>query len=227
MNSPYSDINLLVPTPWNTKAFGIPTYEIQSLSEEILKNTIQKPGHYSIHISPQTSKKLLHQFGFYYVDTLIEPFCRQRDFIPYEHPQVTLSSEIKIEDFRSICHGAFKGRFHRDFNIDSKLADSRYNVWLEQFFQERRILGIYFENDPAAFMGYQDDKIQLYASNKQYRSRGFGKFLLGAACQWLLNKKYTEISSSTSISNIPSMNVYIALGFRFRNPSDIYHRLTI
>jgi hypothetical protein len=44
-------------------------------------------------------------------------------------------------------------------------------------------------------------------------------------CADLASQGAGEITSSISAANIPALRLYAALGFRFRNPVDVYHRV--
>lgn len=189
-----------------------------------MKKALKLKGHFTVRVDPLSSKKFLHEYGFYYCDTLIEPYCRQSDFKYCKHDDVKLSRSANIEDLVAISHGAFYGRFHRDFNIDKRLADLRYDTWLRQLYDAGNVFSIMFDNVVAAFFGYSANKIVLHAMAKKYRGKGLAKYLWSAACKELFAMGHGEIASSISISNIPAVNLYRSLGFKFRNPLDVYHR---
>jgi hypothetical protein len=44
-------------------------------------------------------------------------------------------------------------------------------------------------------------------------------------CADLARQGARELTSSISATNLAAANLYRALGFRFRNPIDIYHRV--
>ncbi|MEX0267937.1 hypothetical protein AB3R30_02225 [Leptolyngbyaceae cyanobacterium UHCC 1019] len=118
-------------TPWDARALGLNTFEISTCSEEVLRLIVQNgvPGHYTVRVDPLSSKKVLHECGFYYCDTLIEPFCTSESFIDFQNDSVHLSKSTPVEDLISISANAFfNGRFHRDFNIDKNLADFKIYI---------------------------------------------------------------------------------------------------
>ena len=109
---------LIQPTPWDTTAFGLPTWELTEYSEMALQQAVITPGHYTLKVDPLADKRLLHEYGFYYCDTLIEPCCNATRLRAVQHPAATISKEVSAEQILAICHGAFThGRFHRDFNL--------------------------------------------------------------------------------------------------------------
>lgn len=67
----------------------------------------------------------------------------------------------------------------------------------------------------------------LHALSENYREKGLSKYLWTAACKELFSMGHPEIITSISVSNVSVLNLYISLGFSFRNPLDIYHLLNI
>lgn len=218
----------LKQTPWDQRAFGIETFEILDPSDEVLRAIVQanQPGHYTAKVDPLASKQALHNCGFYYCDTLIEPFCTQGSLVKFRKAGISLTHAVSLSGLRAICNGAFMhGRFHRDFNIDSSLADLRYSLWLEDLYDANAIFGLKYHGDLAGFWAFSHNRIVLHALSERYRGLGLSKYFWSLACQELFNQNCPEISSSISVSNAPAINLYISLGFKFRNQLDIYHLL--
>ena len=177
-----------------------------------------------MRVDPLSSKKVLFECRFYYCDTLIEPFCTAESFIDFQHDSVHLSKSTPVEDLISISANAFfNGRFHRDFNIDKNLADLRYTLWLKDLHQTKNIFGLIYYKELAGFWGYSENKIVLHALGSDYRGKGLAKYFWSAACRELFQQGHSELISSISFSNTPALNLYISLGFRFRNSYDLYH----
>jgi len=214
----------IVETPWDSRVFGIPTFEITSLSKEVLKEIKEIPGHYTIKVDPLSSKKPLHDHGFYFCDTLLEPYCLREKFVAYEDSAVRISRSAKLEDLIAIAHGAFAhGRFHRDFNVDRNLADLRYDRWLQDLYDSGNVLGLLYNDKPAGFWGVSGNKMVLHALSKPHRGTGLAKYLWTPVCEELFNEGHQEIVSSISATNVAMLNTHTSLGFKFRKPLDIYH----
>ena len=213
-------------TPWDAKVFGMKTYEITSLSEDVIEEIQKLQGHFTVRVDPLSSKKILHDNGFYYCDTLIEPFCTPDRFVAHDDPSVSVSRTVAEKDLMEIAHGVFvHGRFHRDFQMRRELADLRYDVWLKQLHASGNVMGLMYERELAGFFGLDESKIVLHAVGDKYRGKGLTKYLWSAGCKDLFQSGHEEISSSISAANAAILNVYASLGFRFKNPLDIYHRL--
>ncbi len=212
---------------WDSIPFGRDCYDITVLDESALRAAAAQPGHYSIKVEPLASKALLHEYGFYYCDTLLEPYCSADRFTGHRDPRASVSGDTKLEDLLPICHGAFEhGRFHRDFNLAKAQADLRYDNWLRQIHAAGGARGLFFDGELAGFMAIDGRRLVLHAMAEKYRGRGIAKFLWTAVCDELFAQGHGEVSSSISASNLAAANLYLTLGFRLRHPVDVYHRWT-
>ncbi len=213
-------------TPWDKAVFGMPTFEITGLAEEDFALALHQPGHYTVKIDPLADKRMLHECGFYYCDTLIEPHCTREEFRFFEHEDFRAMPGASMAALLEICHGAFShGRFHRDFNLDRDLADLRYDRWLESLHNEGRVLGLYRKEELAGFVAFSGSCLVLHAMGQNFRGRGYGKYLWSAACKEIFGRGVAEITSSISASNLAALNLYASLGFRFGKAVDVYHLL--
>lgn len=218
---------LIKPTPWDTAALGMPTWELCEYSEAALQEAAQTKGHHTLKVDPLSDKGLLHQYGFYYCDTLVEPYCKATRLHSCLHPDATVCKEIDEQQVMAICHGAFEhGRFHRDFNLPRAAADLRYDNWLKQLLDAKQVYGLFWRGELAGFIAYSGNNLLLHAVAEVYRGRGLSKYWWSAVCGDLLAADCDEVKSSISAGNLAVLNLYISLGFSFTHPQDIYHRLT-
>lgn len=216
----------LTATPWDLRTLRIPTWEVTTVTAAVLDELESHPGHYTVKVDPLADKGLLHRYGFYYCDTLLEPFADRKRFVDCVDGQVSLDHQPPREAILHIAHGAFRhGRFHRDFNLDPALADLRYDRWIEDLLDEGNCCGIGYGERLAAFVGYRGNKLVLHAVAEEFQGRGLAKFLWSRMIRELFEQGHDEICSSVSAANLAIVNLYATLGFRFRHPLDIYHRL--
>lgn len=217
---------LIKTTPWDTAAFGIPTWELREYSSAALNQAAQTAGHHTLRVDPLADKRLLHEYGFYYCDTLIEPHCNAARLRATQHSEAGISKDFDVEQALEICHGAFAhGRFHRDFNLAREAADLRYDKWLKQLIDEQHVYGLFWQGELAGFIGHSGNNLVLHALAEQYRGKGMSKYWWSAVCSELLVFGHGEVTSSISSTNLAVLNLYASLGFSFKNPQDIYHRL--
>ncbi|MFC0612276.1 GNAT family N-acetyltransferase [Scopulibacillus daqui] len=216
----------VVKTPWDQRVFGFDTYEIRRVSEDILSSLDQINGHFTVKVSPLDSKALLHRHGFYYCDTLIEPYGTSSCFCPFFEPGISISDNIDLEELVPMCFNAFRfDRFHRDFHIDPNQADQRYANWLRDIHRYGHVFALRLGQTTAGFFACVDERILLHALHEDFRGKGLAKYFWSAACQYLFSLGCKELVSSISAANVAIMNVYHRLGFSFRNPVDIYHKV--
>lgn len=216
----------LIPTPWDQNILGIPTWEVIRPDEEVLNEIGAYPGHYTVKTDPLASSAQLHRYGFYYCDTLIEPYVDRSRFVDCPHTQVVLDTAPDRSSILRISHGAFQyGRFYRDFNINLALADQRYDQWTSQLCDKGMVFGLLFEGKLAAFIGFSENRLVLHAVDAAFQGQGLSKYLWSRACSELFARGHDELCSSVSAANLAVVNLYASLGFRFRNPIAVYHRL--
>jgi GNAT superfamily N-acetyltransferase len=214
------------PTPWDAAVFAVPTFELADAGEQTLQMAITQPGHYTVKVDPLACKKALHDYGFYYCDTLIEPYCPKAQFKAFVHAEVSISKAVTFAQVQPICHGAFAhGRFQRDFNLDRVKADLRYDNWLAALLAEDKVYGVFFRGDLAGFIAVDGNILVLHALSAAYRGQGLSKYFWTAVCQACF-ADLEVLKSSISATNIPALNLYASLGFQFSHPVDVYHRLT-
>jgi len=217
---------LLRPTPWDSAVFGLPTFELKEASASALQAAGQKRGHYTVKVDPLSDKQLLHEHGFYYCDTLIEPFCDRSRFVRHASPDVTIDTHAALEQILPICDRNFAfGRFHRDFNLDHEAADRRYRQWLTQLHAKGSAVGLLYRDEVVGFIAHEGGSLLLHAIAPAWQGKGLAKYGWSLVCEQLFANGQEEIRSSVSAGNVAVLNLYASLGFRFRHPVDIYHRL--
>ena len=221
---------LLKPSPWDEAAFGFAAWELSEYSAAALRAADATPGHQTIKLDPLADKGALQQHGFYYTDTLLETAATpaQLRALPPQRDLAALSIAREFDPAQAlaICHGAFAhGRFHRDFQIERQAAERRYDNWLRQLIAAGRVYGLFADGVLAGFIGYSGKMLMLHAVAPQYRGKGYAKYWWRLAIDDLFTQGHAEITSSISAANLAVLNLYASLGFSFRHPQDIYHRL--
>ncbi len=222
-----ADASPIEPTPWDTAALGVPCFELRDPGEATLARAAREPGHYTVRVDPLAPKRLLHEHGFYYCDTLLEPHCTPERFAARPSPEAGIARAPALDGVLAICHGAFAhDRFHRDFNVPRTGADARYDRWLVQLHAAGRVRGLLHGGELAGFAAVVGGKLVLHALAERFRGRGLAPGLWTALCRELFAAGEPEVTSSVSAANLAVLNLYAGLGFRFRGPLDLYHRVT-
>ena len=86
---------------------GCPTFELCDVHPATLQRACQQPGHYTVSVAPLACTQALHSHGFYYCDTLIEPYCRPDWLLEHPHPEVGLLPQPPLSELLAIAHDAF------------------------------------------------------------------------------------------------------------------------
>lgn len=216
-------------SPWDNNAFNIDCYSIDKLDQYALEFMSINKGHYSIRIDPLADKMILHDNGFYYCDTLLEPYCTRERLIAFcDNQRIAVEKKCDLNTLLQICDGAFAhGRFHRDFNISKTSANQRYNSWLSELCSCGNVYQLKFNHSICGFIAVNSNSLVLHALSKEVRGLGLSKFFWTIVCQDLFNSGVTEIISSISATNTAVLNLYARLGFKFRKPTDIYHKVVL
>ena len=189
---------------------------------------VRTPGHHSIRVSSLADKALLHEYGFYYCDTLLRPVCRASRLRVTMHTSATISEIYVPEELLSICRTAFShGRFHRDFNVTRGKADTRYERWLAQLIDSRQAYALLWDGSVAGFIAWSGCDLVLHAVAEEFRGKGLSKYWWSAVCREMVAKGCEHLASSVSAANVAALNMYSSLGFVLAEPVDLYHRLTL
>jgi RimJ/RimL family protein N-acetyltransferase len=217
----------LRPTPWDRRNFYVNTYELAEDSEAALEVTNETEGHFTLKVEPSRNTEKLNKYGFYYVDTLIEPVCQREKLHTFSKEGIELSSEFDRDEVLAIAKNSFKdGRFHRDFHIPDFMADRRYMNWVNDLITKDMIVGLYYKGELAGFYGCARNKVLLLAIKDDFRNKGLAKpFTSQAAFEQFEQGDYQTLITSISASNIASLNLFLSLGFRPQNTIDVYHKL--
>ena len=216
---------LIERTPWDSAALGHDAFELAAASAAAVAQ-VRAPGHYTVRVDPLADARILHEHGFYYCDTLIEPHCAAGQMVRFAHEAAGCDRSPALDPLLAICRGAFRhGRFHRDFNVERRVADLRYETWLGTLHAAGKVYGLEWEGATAGFIACEGGKLVLHALGEQHRGRGIAKYLWSAVCADLVRAGARELTSSVSAANAAALSLYATLGFRFRNPTDVYHRV--
>jgi GNAT superfamily N-acetyltransferase len=220
------DDGLIEATPWDERALGMPTFEVKRVTPEAMALVARTPGHHTAKVDPLASKRLLHESGFHYCDTLLEPHCARGELIEHPRAGISISNRVPLEPLIAIAHGAFAhDRFHRDFDVPAAAADARYDNWLAAMHGAGQVYGITVDGALAAFIALVGPRLVLHAVARERRGQGLAKAMWSAACREFFDRGGLDhLESSISAANLAAVNLYASLGFRFAKAVDVYHR---
>lgn len=210
--------------PWDSESLGVECFELNKFRAQDLFGL--KPGHYTVKVDPLSDKKALHEAGFYYCDTLLNTYCNRDSFRPFYDDQAALTCNLSAEALNDMCCEAFlHGRFHRDFEIPLEAAELRYLNWAKGLLHAGKITGFVYNGEIAGFVAIESSHLMLHAMTAGMRGRGIAKYFWTLVCEREFEQGANEITSSISAANMPIVNLYTRLGFGFRTPKDVYHKV--
>lgn len=119
-------------------------------------------------------------------------------------------------------------RFHLDHRVSNEIANKVKELWVGNFFAGQRGTHMVLAKDGDRIIGFlqilaQEEQyiIDLIAVTKDYRKQGIAKNLIQFANANLDNIK--SVIVGTQIANMPSINLYEKLGFRFKSAKYVFH----
>lgn len=122
-----------------------------------------------------------------------------------------------------------KSRFYKDPNFRA-YAKNLYRLWVENaiFHQYAdKYFFAYINNIPRGVIVLKRKKkkmiVDLFGVHKDFRRRGIGTSLLGAAQSWSLGKKFNTVYVPTQQDNTTALLVYHKYGFRYSEEVNIFH----
>ncbi|ASK62590.1 GNAT family N-acetyltransferase [Virgibacillus phasianinus] len=218
--------NYLQETPWDKRNFNMNTYELTASTESALEETVDKQGHFTLKVNPLDNPEMLLKYGFYYMDTLIEPVCKKDDLRLFVRDGTSISTEYDPSEIIQIADEAFMhGRFHRDFNIPNDQADKRYVNWVKDLMEAKKVFSLLYEDQIAGFYAFEEDKVLLMGMKEEFRSKGLAKSFVSQGCFEQIKFGHSQLRTSISAANVASLNLFQSLGFKLKNTVDVYHKI--
>jgi RimJ/RimL family protein N-acetyltransferase len=124
---------------------------------------------------------------------------------------------------RDMATRAFRhGRLHQDPRIDPRLGDRRYGKWLDNAFasSHQRVLTCALDGQIVGFFVVENREQghrfwSLNGLAPGWEGQGLGKRVWRSMLNWHRAEGVHTISTSISSHNVPVLNLYARLGFRF------------
>jgi hypothetical protein len=239
--------------PWDCEAFGFPVGRIALASNAPgdsdifgLRASIQewtatsnvRLVSVSVPAAASAWMQALHQLDFVCIDTSLSVkmtalSARRKAIRSVDLRPADMLDRCGLE---SLAESVFEfGRYHRDTRFPRYLANRRFRNWVSNALH-RPNFGEHFLvagpiGDPSAFLFYSvEDNVADWHLAGISRGRSDvtpGPMLFSGALDHMESLSVRCVSSVISPSNVPVLNIYSALGFRFFEPSFIYHLIPL
>jgi len=193
--------------------------------------------------------ELLEGCGFVFVESTIDPYCvlgRNEVLARFcEAPGSVLPRRFSVAELAlealncadegvrgavlAIAEESFVAdRFHVDHKCPAEQAGKRFRYWVEDLLQagSNVFLGLRHRGTLAGFFITKEGHLILAGFARAYAGSGLGDYFWLGVLQRLQEKGVDAVHTRISMNNVPVVNLYARLGFKFRNPAAVFHYWT-
>lgn len=223
----------------------------EDILEDQIKGRIGKYG--AIFVSARVPKKsmsaipVLQACRFYVVEGVLSPVANLSDnpvlrafletpsrFLPrrFRESDVQFVSldrcdaNKKRDTIVGMAEQSFSDdRFHMDFRCPAGLASRRFAFWVGDLLQDEQVRFdlLLVNGEPGGFMARKKDKLVLAGFSKKYVRSGLGEYLWLSSLREMFDAGMQHVSTLISLNNVPVLNLYSRLGFKFRDVQYTFH----
>lgn len=224
---------MILKDEWLSEIFGYGVYQVEDETGEVAIPRHEPPAFFYAKV-PTSKVSQLRQYcrsGAYVVDTAIT-FARPPD---KGMARLRVGGEVAAAEpeyydaILSIADTFCWSRFHQDPLIPNEIANDIKRAWIGNYFAGRRgekVIVAIEQDKPVGFLAVMpgsngDDRvIDLIATHPDYRERGIGKRLVAA---FIASYPWSTLRVGTQASNVQSLRLYEACGFRIESTAYVLH----
>ena len=235
-------------TPWDTECFGFTVAQIdvftclnshithsdlQSFFQWLDQNDIQFVS-CRLPYNRLEESMLLESSGFRFVETALHPYLNLPD--PRYQDTDDFSIELATQDDLAImediaAHAFTHGRIHADPRLGTTLGNKRYSRWVRNTLShpsQQLIKITNKEHDIIALFITEISSDQsmywhLTTIAPQFQGQGYGWSIWRAMLSRHSQEGMRSVRTTITAGNVPVLNLYSKLGFRFLPPEMTYH----
>ena len=175
--------------------------------------------------------KILSQNNFIFIETLFKPeLILKNKFKCNSQVKIEEAVEKDMKELKKIAATSFvKDRFHFDKRFNKKVGGNRYSFWVENAFLNKNLFLFKITLDKE-ILGFfilecsQKRNVYWHLTAVKDKFKGLGYDIWKS----FLNKHYDEgilkVQTAISSNNIPAMNLYSKLSFKFSGGLNTYHK---
>jgi RimJ/RimL family protein N-acetyltransferase len=175
----------------------------------------------------------LEENGFHFIETVLHPKFDEliRLNISDQGLEIILADEKDLPILIRIAESAFKyERFHVDPRLDPLRGNLRYARWVANTIKHSRqnLIKILDNKEIVAFFIIEtmdDGHVywHLTAVSPEHQGKGYGHRTWLAMLRYHQENGCMAVSTTISARNIPVLNLYSSLNFRFLPPEMTFH----
>lgn len=235
-------------TPWDTASFGFAVGQIDVMEcrERTVSPVIIQPFFQWLNANDVqlvscrlrydqlVESMLLEDCGFKFVETVLHPYvdlstlhCEGQDTF-----SITPAETSDIATLEAIAAKAFvHGRIHADPHLGPELGGRRYSRWVRTSLghTSQRLLKITDDSDVILGLfiteACPDRSVywHLTAIAPEHQGRGYGQRIWRAMLAHHAQEGMQSVRTTITAGNVPVLNLYSKLGFRFQPPESTFH----
>jgi len=233
--------------PWDSEIFGFPVAQIEGIVLTPGQDTADGMRKFMAWMDRERIKlascrldsralreaMLLEAHGFRFIEMVYSPVLDpiRTPRVPDDDLVIAPAEVADLPQIEAIAGTAFAtGRFKLDWRIDPVASDARYRAWVRNSFADdsQQVLKATLAGEMAGFFIVEERADRsaywhLTAVAPAVQGRGVGKRLWAAMVRRYHDAGLSRIETTISAHNPPVMNIYAALGFRFRAPRMTLH----
>jgi len=246
-----SDLRVMARlTPWDTDCFGFAVGQIDTIEclntvsdTSVMESFFQWLDLNAIRLvscripyENLTESMLLEVSGFRFVETVLHPYLELSDSRYQEESGLSIEP-AKLTDMDTLDAIAAKafthGRIHADTRLGPALGNKRYRCWVSNTLTHPRQKLLKVINEEGSIVALfitemaSDENIywHLTAIAPQYHGQGYGWRVWNAMLAQHAREGIRSVSTTITAGNVPVLNLYSKLGFRFLPPEMTFHWL--
>lgn len=239
--------------PWDSELLGFEVYELDCRDASPEELDAHLPGLLSslehdrerlvctkVPGDSVAQTRALTSSGFYPVETLTEislPLARLTPIIERQSDRRLLrpARSDDLAAMQAIAAAAFStDRLHLDPNLPGDRADLRYSQWIGRAVEDGEPVFVLEDPADARVVGFFHTRevapgtvdLSLAAVDPADRNTGAGAILYQAVLQACKSKGYRLAVTRISTNNLPVLNIFARLGFKFRTSATTLHHFT-
>lgn len=176
----------------------------------------------------------LQRQGFHFIELNYHPEVSglQQLDLPSDGISIERAGALDRDTLVDIAGQVFEhGRFHQDPKLGAEVGNRRYGIWMKNAFahpaqtvfqclEQGRVVGFFVVEYPGESKAYWS----LIGLAPGMGGQGLGTRVWQAMMRYHRDEGLQSIQTSISSHNIPILNLYAKLGFRFPLPDVTFHR---
>ncbi|MCX7717166.1 MAG: GNAT family N-acetyltransferase [Candidatus Sumerlaeaceae bacterium] len=231
--------------PWETRNLGIPSFELQvealrattsaALSAQMDLLCRQHERFFAQARLNQESTDLIprvQRAGFVFVEVIVTtampvpkagtPFGPEGWTVDV----VDRADAVAMAEIRRIARESFvDDRFHRDPCCTHDLADKRFVLWIGDL--EKNEKAVFYagrlNGQIVGFVIRAAGHVPLMGFERACVGKGLGKAIMSSVLADMQREDLPMLTAEVSLNNLPSLNLFLSLGCRIRNPRATFH----